>query len=114
MMASWLIKHKVPAALFAASLLLVAGGMAWGYFALRGIAQPLIIHFTERSGITEVGALSSVLLYGVFGLVVCIVNTAIAVPLLTRIRFLGHLLAGATFLVSVLIFIWFAAIISVN
>lgn len=96
------------------SFLSVLAGTAWAYFALRGIAQPLIIHFTEQGGITEVGTLGYVLLQGVFWGLLVIVNTAIAVPLLDRNRQLGLFLAGSTFAIGILIFLWFAAIIHVN
>ncbi len=113
-MGSWLLQHRIPAAFLGASLIFPIGGMLWTYFALRSISQPLIVHFTERTGITEVGTLSYVLVLGLFWVLVCLVNAAIAVPLLDRDAFLGRFLTGANFCLSILIFIWFAAIIHVN
>jgi len=61
-----LLPHRVPVALLAASGIFPIVGMVWAYFALRGINQPLVVHFTERTGITEVGTLSYILLLGAF------------------------------------------------
>ncbi|MBI2889099.1 MAG: hypothetical protein HYY10_04210 [Candidatus Liptonbacteria bacterium] len=109
-----MLQHKVPVALLGASVVLPIAGMVWAYFALRGINQPLIVHFTEHTGITEVGTLSYVLFLGAFWAFASFVNIAIGIPLLKRDAFLGYFLTGASFCLSILIFIWFAAIIHVN
>ena len=110
----WVVQHRLAAGLLAVSLILVLSGMVWIYFSLRGISQPLIIHFTEKTGITEVGTLGTVLWNGGFWVLLILVNIAIAVPLLDRERFLGMFFVWSTFLIAALIFIWFAAIIHVN
>jgi hypothetical protein len=113
-MSRFLATHKAAAALLAGAVLLPLGGMAWAYTAFRGIKEPLILRFTATQGITEVGTFATVLMLGVFWVLVCVVNAAIAAPLLERDKFLGRFLIGANIAVSILIFIWFAAIISVN
>jgi len=110
----WIARHRSAAAILAVSLILVVAGLGWAYLSLRGISQPLIIHFTEKTGITEVGNLNFILWSGAFWVLLMLVNTAIAVPLLDRHRFLGMFLIWGTFCVAILIFIWFAAIIHVN
>jgi hypothetical protein len=114
MVGAWVGRHTLEVAALVLSFLFVLGGMGWAYAALRDIEQPLIVHFTAAEGITEVGTIRTILLGGVFGLTMCAVNTAITLSLLARERFLGYLLAVATLLVSILLFIRFAAIISVN
>ncbi len=110
----WIETHKLPALFLICSFLFVLGGMGWAYYALRGTYQPLVIHFTERSGITEVGTLRYILLQGVFWILLLVVNTAVAILLLDRDRSLGMFLMGSTLFISILIFVWFAAIIHVN
>lgn len=112
--AGWIVRHRFAAAILVASLILVVAGLGWAYFSLRGISQPLIIHFTEKTGITEVENLNFVLWSGVFWVFLMLVNIAVAVPLLDRHRFLGMFLVGGTLCIAILIFIWFAAIIHVN
>ncbi|MCR4328158.1 MAG: hypothetical protein NUV53_01435 [Patescibacteria group bacterium] len=110
----WIAHHRLLAVILTASFILIIGGMVWAYVALHSIAQPLIIHFTERAGITEVGSLFSIMQNSVFWLLLCMVNSVLAVVLVDRDRFLSFFVAGGMLLVSILIFIWFAVIIHVN
>ena len=100
--------------MFLLSFVLVLGGTIWSYFALRGIAQPLILHFNNLAGINQVGGVADLLQFGGTGIVFVLVNFFIALELEERDVFAGKLLAAAALFVSVLIFIGFAAIISVN
>ncbi len=109
-----LIKHRAISIVFAASLLLVAGGWLWAYVALRGISQPLIIHFTHSGGINQVGDIRDLSNVGLLGAVIVLVNFGIAVALEERDRFLAKFVAAGTLFVAILIFIGFAAIIGVN
>jgi len=107
-------KFRIVSAAFALCFLFVAGGWLWAYIAFRNINQPLILHFNNYAGITRIGDLADLTYPGILGLVVIFINFLIAFNLEERDWFLGKLMAAATLSFSILIFIGFAAIISVN
>jgi hypothetical protein len=109
-----ILKFRLVGVLFAASLAFVLGGTIWAYFVLRGTNTPLIIHFNDISGISQTGGVTDLLWFGLTGVVVVAVNFFISLELEARDWFWGKLLAVATLLFALLIFIGFAAIISVN
>ena len=109
-----ILKFRLVGSVFLSSFLFVSAGMIWAYFALRRIVPPLIIHFNNLTGINQTGDLTDLLKVGVTGIVFVLMNFFIALELEERDIFGGKLLAAATFFVSALIFIGFAAIISVN
>lgn len=86
----------------------------WAYSALRDVQGPLIIHFNNFVGINQIGSLTVLLGVGAVGAVAVLINFFIALELEARDRFLGKLVVAATLLFSILLFISFAAIISVN
>lgn len=100
--------------IFILSFLLILGGSLWAYFALRGTSQPLILHFNDLAGITRIGNAASFLGVGFIGLFGAVINFIIALELEARDKFLARLLAAATLFMGVLLFVGFAAIISVN
>lgn len=102
------------AGVFGLSLSLVAGGWLWAWLYLRKIEQTLILHFNSLSGINLVGGVRELAGFGILALVVVAVNFVLALALEERDWFLGKLLAAATLAFAALIFIGFAAIISVN
>ena len=109
-----IVKFKVASFIFLASFILILGGTLWAYFALRGIAQPLILHFNDLVGINQTGGVADLLQIGATGIVFVLINFFLTLELEERNVFLGKLLAAATLFLSILIFIGFAVIISVN
>lgn len=107
-----MLRHKVVSGLFLLSFLLAAGGAAWAYVALSGVKGPLIIGF--NGGSIHVGDLGHLMAVGVTAAIVVVWNFIVGLELDARDRFLGKLLAAATLALAFLIFIAFAAIISVN
>lgn len=107
-------EHRLVAGAFGISLALVAGGWLWAWIYLRKIEQTLILHFNDRAGINLVGEVGDLAGFGVLALIVVVINSILALALEDRGWFLGKLLAAATLAFAVLIFIGFAAIISVN
>jgi len=107
-------RHRAVALSYLVSLLLIAGGWLWVWAVLRKSGQPLILHFNNLAGINQVGSLRDLVPIGVFSLALVIISFFIGLDLEEKDWFLGKLLAGATFTMSALIFIGFAAIISVN
>ena len=107
-------RYRIVTAAGAASVLLVLIAWGWAYNALRGISQPLIIHFTKATGITQIGHFSFLSGVAVASLVGICVNIALAYALEERNGFLAKFIAGATLFLAILIFVGFAAIISVN
>lgn len=109
-----LITHRLPFTVGLIGLALVAGGWLWAYAALEGIREPLILRFVGGEGITQTGTLSDISGMGLFGIFSVFVNSVLVFELDRRDEFLGKLIAAFTIVLSVLLFIGFAAIISVN
>ena len=93
---------------------LVFGGWLWAYLKLRVIEVPVVILYNSVEGVTRAGEVGEFLKVLMFGLLVILVNFFIAAELEERSRFWARLSSIFTVILSVLIFIYFAAIISVN
>lgn len=109
-----ILKLKIKGPLFFFSFALVLGGVLWTYFTLRDSSGPVIIHFNSLTGINLIGSFWSLIGFGIMALVIIVFNFLIALELSERDRFLARLVAAATLLFGVLIFIALAAIIAVN
>ena len=109
-----IVKFKTISAVFLLSFLFIVGGWLWAFFALRKISQPLIIHFNDVLHINQVGSLNDLTIVALFGLISLVLDFLIALELEERDWFLGKLTAAFGLFFSVLLFIGFAAIISVN
>lgn len=100
-----------------AAIAFVLGGFVWAFFALRlAGGETFILHFSDLNGITNVGGLGGIVFMGAFGLLVVLINFAIAREFAGRDRagFFGKFIATLTLLFAVLLFLAFAAIINVN
>jgi len=75
---------------------------------------PFILHFNDMVGITSVGDLSVIIFMGVVGIVATVMNFFISLEFEERDPFLGKVMAGATLVFAVLLFIAFASILNVN
>ena len=109
-----ILEHKIVSLVFLLSFILVIGGWLKAYIALREISQPLIVHFNNAVGINQIGNLGDLAAVGVFGLVALALNFFVSLELDERDPFLGKITAAAGLFLSILIFIGFSAIISVN
>lgn len=107
-------KHRLVSGVFIVSFFLTAYASVWAYVALHSSSQQLILHFSEDAGITKIGDVGQLVLLGVSGCLLVIVNLILALLLEERVKFLGRLLTGATLFTAILIFIAVSAIISVN
>lgn len=107
-------ESRWAAVAFALSALFVVYGVVWAYLSLRGVTTPIILHFDSFSGITRIGSLRELELFGLFGGIVVLVNFCIAGALLRRDRFLSTMTALWTLILAFLLFLGFVAIISVN
>lgn len=114
-------RHRLISALSFLSFLLVAGGFFWGYGKLSGEAMvwnggagPFILHFNILNGITATGDFSGMVLMGVLGAVIIILNFFTGIALEERDRTLSWTVAGATLAMAVLLFLSFVAILNVN
>lgn len=112
------LDHRIITALCGGGLLFVIGGFSWAFFVLRGMApatsNSLILHFNNANGITSIGGLSTIVFMGAFGVLVTLMNFAIAVEFDKREPFFGKFLAAMTLLFGALLFIAFTAIITSN
>lgn len=108
------IRFKITSAAFLTSLALVLSGWLWAYFSLRSIPSPYILRFVSDVGVTQLGDLEDIAAVGVVALIAVFLNFVLAFELETKSKFLAKLLAFSTLTFTVLIFIGFAAIISVN
>ncbi len=100
--------------IFLLSAVFVLGGSLWAYFSLRNVGQPLVLHFNDLAGITQIGNPIAFLAVGFVAILVLIIDFIIVIELEQRDVFLGKLLAVGALFLSILLFIGYAAIISVN
>lgn len=107
-------KSKVLSAVFLTSFGFVSAATIWTYVATKNVGGPIVVHFNNVSGINQIGTFVDLLLVGVTSAVAVIINFFLALELEKRDLFLGKIVAAATLFLSILIFIAFAAIISVN
>ena len=111
---SKIVRARLLSSLFGGSFLLVLSGIFWVYGKLQSVKGPLVVHFDDLFGISRIGDIFDILQPGFVCLLVILVNFLIALELEEKDRFLPRFLAGMTLFFSILIFISFAAIISVN
>ncbi len=107
-------KYRKLSLVFLVAACLVAAGWAWGYGALRNISEPLILHFNNAIGINQVGSFAELTNAALLAFLVVVLNFLLALSLAGREPGVSGLLAVLTLLFGLLIFIGFAAIISVN
>jgi hypothetical protein len=108
-------KHVLVTGLFAAAFAFVIGGFGWALAALsaRG-GEPLIIHFNDVSGITQLGGVADLWSVGILAMIAVAINYVIALELDARDSVMGKTMAAITLAVAILLFIACAAILSVN
>lgn len=99
---------------FSASLALAGSGWIWAWFVLRGIQSPLIIHFSDYTGINQIGGMDDIHGIGATAVTVVVLNFILASTLRFRESRWAKLLAAITLFLAVLLFTVLAAIISVN
>jgi hypothetical protein len=108
-------QHRMVSLVFLASLALTAGGFIWALAALHaGASGPLILHFNDMAGITNVGGFESLIPMGILGIAIVIVNFFVALSLEKWDGVLGKIVAAMTFIMAILLFLAFTAIIKVN
>jgi hypothetical protein len=110
-----IVKHKLITGLFAAAFAFVLGGFGWALAALgaRG-GGPLILHFNDVSGITQLGGVGALWYAGIFAMIAVAINYVIALELGARDGVMGKTMAVITLAAAILLFIACAAILSVN
>ena len=99
---------------FVLGALFVAGGWFWTWFALRDARGPFILHFSDYTGINQIGDMADIHGLGATGIVVVVLNFILARTLWPREARWAKILAGTTLFLAVLLFTALAAIISVN
>ena len=107
-------RNKLVSGLIAASAAFILAGFAWAIASFDAAKGPFILHFNDLAGITSVGGMSIVVFAGAFGIVVVLINGCLAFEFAERNAFFGKLVAVLTLVFAVLLFIAFAAILSVN
>ncbi|OGY98449.1 MAG: hypothetical protein A2855_00025 [Candidatus Liptonbacteria bacterium RIFCSPHIGHO2_01_FULL_57_28] len=99
---------------FALAAVFAAAGWLWAWFVLRTIDGPLILHFSDYTGINQIGGLAEIHGVGATGVVIVALNYFLARQLQAGEPRWAKLLAGTTLFLAVLLFAALAAIISVN
>lgn len=107
-------KSRFVAGTCGLSFILVIIATAIPYFALSPIATPLIVHFTDATGIDRTGQIWDIMEIGILGIMMAVMNTTIAVELEKRRLIWAKFLGLGTLMLSALILIGILAIISVN
>lgn len=110
-----IVRHRLVSLLSLASLAFAAGGFFWALGALQDISSgPVILHFNDMQGITSIGNVWSIVLMGVLGISIVIMDFFVALELDMRDGVLGKIVATMTLVMAILLFLAFAAIIKVN
>jgi hypothetical protein len=107
-------KHKMVCGLIAASAAFVFAGFLWAIIFFGRTSGPFILHFNDLAGITMVGKMGIIVFAGIFGIAVVLLNGVLALEFDERNLFFGKLAAVLTLVFAILLFIAFAAILSVN
>ncbi len=107
-------RFKITSAAFLASLALVLSGWLWAYFSLSSLPPPYILRFVGNVGVTQLGDFWDLSAAGAVAVTAVLLNFILAFELETKAKFLAKLLTFSTLTFAALIFIGFAAIISVN
>lgn len=98
----------------ALSVALVLAGWLWAYVVLGDLDAPIIIHFTNTSGIDRIGTFSELNEIAFLGMLMVLIDSIITFVLWDRNRALAIYSLIFGLVLALLIFISFAAIISVN
>ena len=109
-----MLEHRAVSLMFGFGFLLVLIGWVRAYFMLRGVEQPLIVHFNNAFGINQIGGLADLSAVAVFAVVSLFFDLFLSIELDKRDPFLGKLTAAAGLFIAILIFIGLSVIISVN
>lgn len=107
-------QHKCLSVVFGCGFAFILGGLILAVWRLRGIKQPLILHFNDYAGISRTGDSGYILWIGALSAIVVAINFLIALELAEKESYWGKFATAATLVFAVLIFIGFAAIINVN
>ena len=108
-------KYRLVSLFSLASLAFAAGGFFWAFGALQGATSNLLIlHFNDMAGITNIGSFGDIVMMGILGIAMVIVNFFVALGLEERDNVLGKIVAVVTLVMAILLFLAFAAIIKVN
>ena len=107
-------KHRLVSSSFILSFIFVVSGFFWAWFSLGRTSNPVIVHFDDLYGITTATGRSIIVFAGIFGLAMVLINASLAFEFEERNSLFGKLTAILTLVLAVLLFIAFAAILSVN
>lgn len=110
----WLNQHLFIILAAALSLGLVIGGWTWAFLVLGDESQPLILHFNSLVRINLTGSLNDVLGFVVWSILALLINIALSFRMHRFNSVFGRIIASASILWAVLIFVGIAAIIRVN
>lgn len=99
---------------FVFGALFTASGWIWAWLALRDIRSPLILHFSDYTGINQIGGMAEIHGLGATGAVIVVLNFFLARSLHGPEPRWAKLIAGSTLFLAILLFTALAAIISVN
>ena len=106
--------YKLVSLLCICALAFILGSFIWFAIVAHGVTSQLILHFNDVVGVTQVGNFSIILEIGFLAILIVFLNTAIALELAGRDRFLGVFTAGVNLTIAILLFIATSVIIGVN
>jgi hypothetical protein len=109
-----ILKEKVLTGFTAASAVLILASVALTAFNVSELGTPLILHFDAYSGADFFGSVIDLWLIVGAVFLMMVANVILAEVFFRRERILSYLLIGTNFLLSILLLIVVAVIISVN
>ena len=107
-------RHRGIALISLAGPFLSGVGYVWFLAYLRGMGPTLVMHFNNLDGINQYGTFGNLAWAGGFGVLLTLVNLALALELADRDSVLARVIAGANVFIGTLLFMGFTAIIGVN
>lgn len=114
LMRVWFLRHLMLVVLHAASILLLLASFVIIIFFQGKFSPPLILHFNPLNGADVFGERFDVFAMWSLGLVFVLLNVLLGRTFFYRERILSYIFAGMNVLLSFLLLIAIAVIVSVN
>lgn len=111
---NWIKKNKFLSLFSSVSLILLFLGFIFSFLKFKDYHSQFIIKYSNNLGIIFVGGIYELILIFITGIIIFLMNFILAKKFEERDKFFGKFIAVFNFVICLLIFIYFIAIINVN